>query len=313
MKNRLTLFVGILILLVLLAKMFMFQVRYDQWAVVSTLGRTTEASVKREPGLYFRWPPPIQSVTEYSRLVQIMDNVAEELQTQDKQVIIVKTFLAWRIVDPQKFFEKVGRNIEQGQAKLRPLARGIPKVVLGGYKFSDMVNMDPDKVKLAQIEKIAREQLQEQVSRNAFGLEIEHLGIRRILVPEQVTQSVFQRMIGERQRLAQGAKSSGEAEARRITEEAQQISEQILSFAESVASTIRLEGDAEAARYLDPFAEDPSLANFLRWTETLGKILKHRTHFVLSTEQVLSPEYLLGANKHALVDPALADPHRAEH
>ncbi len=100
--------------------------------------------------------------------------------------------------------------------------------------------------------------------------------------------------------MAADARTSGEAEAKRITGEAEQISNQILSFANRLAGAIRLEGDIEASEYLEPFKQDPSLANFLRWTEEVEKMLKHRTQFVLSAESILSPHHLLGATEHAL-------------
>ena len=156
---------------------------------------------------------------------------------------------------------------------------------------------------MAQMEEEATRHVADRVKQDAMGLSVQRMGIRRILVPEKVTEKVFERMKQERERLAESAKASGEAEARSITAKATQIREQILAFADRFAGAIRLEGDAEAAQYLTQFKKDPELATFLRWTEALERMLKHRTTFVLSTEQVLSPKHLLGARDHAMVHP----------
>ena len=196
------------------------------------------------------------------------------------------------------FMQKVG-SVENARTRLSPMVRDS-RSVFSKYDFEAMVNADSSKVKLDQMEDELKQQIVDAVSKDKMGLSVHRVGIRRILVPETVTGKVFERMKQERERLAESAKAAGEAEARSTTAKASQIREQILAFAERFAGAIRLEGDAEAAQYLTQFKEDPELATFLRWTEALERMLKHRTTFVLSTEQVLSPNHLLGAHEHAL-------------
>ena len=301
MKNKLTLLIGVLVVIVLLAYMFVFQLRDDEWAVVSTFRSADTSNVKTAAGLHFKWFPPIQTVTKYSKLVQMMDDELEAVATRDNHVVIVKTYLAWRIADPLAFLRSV-TTVDRAKARLGIMMRDV-RGVFSRYDFNDIVNPDPTQVKLAEMEDEATKVLSQLVGREDLGLTIERLGIRRIVVPEQVTERVFERMTQERERLAAEATTSGEAEAKRITEEAEQIKEQILSFADRFAGAIRLEGDIEASKYLDPLGENPELANFLRWTEALETMLKHRTTFMLSTEQVLSPQRLLGAREHALKEP----------
>ena len=298
MKNRMLLLVGVVVVAVLLARMMIFQVRFDEVAVKTTFRHADNSSVKTENGAYFRWPPPIQKVTKYSTLNQLLEGEPEEVSTRDSHVVIVKTFLVWKIDDPLLFMQKVG-SVENARTRLSPMVRDS-RSVFSKYDFEAMVNADSSKVKLDQMEDELKRQIVDAVSKDKMGLSVHRVGIRRILVPETVTGKVFERMKQERERLAESAKASGEAEARSTTAKASQIREQILAFAERFAGAIRLEGDAEAAQYLTQFKEDPELATFLRWTEALERMLKHRTTFVLSTEQVLSPNHLLGAHEHAL-------------
>ncbi len=298
MKNKLTFLVGVLVVLVLLAYMFMFQVRYDEVAVVSTFRSADASSIQSEPGLYFKWFPPIQTVTKYSTLVQMMDDQLETVATRDNHTVIVKTYLAWRIDDPLAFLRRLN-TVDRARARLGKMMREV-RSVFSRYDFNDMVHTDPDRVKLAEMELEATRVLAEKVDREDLGLKIERMGIRRIIMPSKVTERVFERMKQERERLAAKATTSGEAEAKRITQEAEQIREQILSFADRFAGTIRLKGKIEAVKYLEHYREDPELANFLRWTEALETFLKHRTTFFLTIDHVFSPERLLGATEHAL-------------
>src|SRR5687768_6368194 len=109
MKNRLTLVIGILVVLVLLAYMFMFQVRYDEVAVRTTFDRAEQDDVlnegdTEEAGLKFRLPPPIQRVHTYPKRLQILDDPIEERLTKDNYSVLVRTYLAWKIDDPLAFF-----------------------------------------------------------------------------------------------------------------------------------------------------------------------------------------------------------------
>lgn len=310
MKNRMLLFVGVVVLAVLLACMVIFQVRFDEVAVVTTFGRAGSSSVKRDSGAYFRLPPPIQQVTKYSTLNQLLEDNLEEVSTRDNHVVIVKTFLVWKIDDPLVFMQNVG-SIANARTRLSPMVRDA-RGVFSRYDFDAMVNPDPTKVRLEHMEDEATKLITTRVSQDAMGLSVQRMGIRRILVPERITEKVFERMKQERERLAESAKASGEAEARSITAKATQIRDQILAFAERFAGAIRLEGDKEAAEYLTHFKKDPELAIFLRWTESLERMLQHRTTFVLSTEQILSPNHLLGASEHAMKDVTLDAPSSTE-
>lgn len=308
MKNRMLLLVGLAVMAVLLARMVIYQVRFDEVAVVTTFGRAGSSSVKTDSGAYLRLPPPIQQVTKYSTLDQLLEDELEEVSTRDHHVVIVKTFLVWKIEDPLVFMQNVG-SVDDARLRLTRMVRDV-RGVFSQYDFDAMVNPDPKKIMLEQMESEATDLIAASVAGDGMGLSVQRLGIRRILVPEKVTEKVFERMKQERERLAESAKASGEAKARSITAKATQIKAQILAFADRFAGAIRLEGDKEAAQYLTQFKKDPELATFLRWTEALENMLKHRTTFVLSTEQVLSPNHLLGAHEHALTTGATSNSER---
>lgn len=296
MKHPFTILVAGVIVAILLAYMFCFQVRYDQVAILTTFDKATEptyapdgktivspGSLRLEAGLYPRWPWPIQQVTTYPKLLQITEAPFEELQTVDHYAVVMRVYVIWKIQDPLAFFVKL-QNIRQAEDRLGSLIREL-KSVISEHRFDELVNTDANKLQFSEIEKESKERLQAAVDAQGYGMKIEHVGIRKMVLPEKVTEKVFARMKKNREALAQQARSEGESRALGITSEAEAAKDRILGFAENRALAIRTEGDRAAAEYYGSFAKDQKLAIFLRQIEALRKMLPHNTTFVLPAEQ----------------------------
>lgn len=312
MKNKLALVVGVGVLLILLVYMFTFQVRYDQVAVLTTFdaakepqldpqtgeialaadGRPVDAgSLIVEPGLYFKAPWPIQKVYGYSTQLQLLEDRPQELQTADGAAVIVKMYLAWRIEDPYAFFRSL-TTIDSAQKRLETMLRNLTGVV-SRYNFDQLVNTDPQRLKLREIEQEAADQLREQLARiqPGYGIRVEQVGISRIMLPEATTQTVFELMRKTRERMAEKALAEGRSQATTITSRAESASERILAFAQGRAQSIRDEGNREAAQYFAMFSDDTEFAVFLRQMDALRQMLSHNTTFILDANSLwfLSP------------------------
>ncbi len=292
MKNTLILFVGLLVALFLVLSMLLFQVRYDEVAVRTTFGGATEESVIHDAGLYFRLPPPIQQVHTYPKRVQLLEDETEEIQTKDGYSVILRTYLAWRVDQPLDYYRRV-ENVEE---QVRPLLRNL-KTIVGRYNFDDLVNTDQSKLKLQEIEEEALKDISAHLSSQNYGIVAEHFGIRRLMLPQEVTQKVFDRMRQARMTMAQRARSEGEEQSVAIRSKADATRQIILAFAENRAQAIRTLGDLEAAEYYKAFQADQDLAIFLRKIETLGKILPHNSTFVLDASQLGIEDLLTGGQK----------------
>ena len=285
MKNRFSVFVGVLIVVVLLGYMFAFQVRYDQAAVLTTFDKATESAVKRDAGLYFKLPWPIQKVNTYSTLTQLLEHRLEQVATGDGKSVVIKTYLAWRVADPLAFFIKL-QNKASAEGKLAPLLSEEVSGTIGRYRMDQLVNTDSDSVKLAQIEAEALASMSQRLSSLDYGIEVRQVGIRRLVLPEENTSQVFETMRQTRQRLASKSRVLGEAQAEAIKSQAESARRRILAFAQRRAQAIRAQGDKEAAEYYNTFRQDESLAIFLRRIQTLKSILPHNTTFVLDANQL---------------------------
>lgn len=302
MKRIRKLSIGLALLLVLTGSMVCYSVQYNQTVIVTTFGRADEQSVKNRDGtgagLHLKWPWPVQEVARvYESRVQVLDDRLEEQQTLDKQDVIVNAYLAWRITDPLPFYRTLN-SAEQAERQLRDRLRDA-RAQIGNYTFDQLTSLDPERLKLAEAEAAIQRRLQEEVQRQGYGVRIEAVGIKQIVLAEPVTQKVFERMRANRQRLAQRARSEGDAAASDIRAKARSAEQRVLAFAERRAEAIRAEGDAAAAEQYKVFAANEEFAVFLRKLEEYKRVLKHNTTFLMDARcgpfDLFAPALLPGA------------------
>ena len=284
MKNSFTILMGAVIAAALLSYMFLYQVRYDQVAVRTTFDKADAGSVQTDPGLKFRLPWPIHKVTHYSKRLQLLEDTVEELQTADGKSVIVKTYLTWRIENPLDFYVTL-KDPAEAQRQLSSRLREI-RGLISRYRLDELVNLDKNAIKLAEIEDQAKATLEKSLAQSGYGLKVESVGIYKIVLPESTTQKVFETMITTRERLSENALQEGQAQASAIRSEAESARERILAFAERRAQTIRSKGDREASKEYESFAANEDFAVFLRKVEALKKMLDHNTTFVLSADSL---------------------------
>jgi len=280
MKN-VTITIFIVLLFIVLALVFtMFQVRETESALVLTFGKATRQIT--EPGLYFKWPPPIESVQKFDSRARGLVAELGETPTKGAVPIIVNTFIVWRIAEPLAFFNAVG-TISDAESKLLSQISDTQNKVIGRHEFSEFVNSDPAKIKFDDIEKEMLAEIQKAV-RSDYGIEIKSLGIRQLKISEDVSKAVFERMKAERNRRTEGTIAEGSAASKKIVTDALSMQTELLAAAEARAKAIRAQGDAEAAQYYKLLEQDPQLAMFLRDIDALKRILEQRSTVVISAD-----------------------------
>ena len=286
MRNLTTLIIAVIIVLVLACYMFFFQVSYDEHAVITTMGKAeaptyqdgeivNTGSLITDPGIRFKAPWPIQQVYRYPTKIQLLEQEFAQFQTRDQFSVILKTYVTWRIVEPYRFF--VAHKTEQ--AATEKLSNQVQDLlgIISEYDFEQLVNLDPAQLALDEIETRMTERLREEMSRLNYGIYIEQVGIRRLILPESTTEKVFERMRTTRETLAAAAEQEGENRATGIRADAERIKGQILAFADNEAKTILAEAKQEQAQQFDLFNENPELAIFLRKVDTLKQTLPGST------------------------------------
>ncbi|MEM7680927.1 MAG: SPFH domain-containing protein [Planctomycetota bacterium] len=289
MNKLLTMVVALVILVVLGYTMATYTVRYDETAVRTRFGKVLGggASLVTQPGLYLRWPSPVDEVRKYPKTLQHVRHEPREIQTRDGFAITVRSFVTYRVTDPLRFFVSVEEQTLGSfeDRKLRPAMDEI-KSVIALREFAQLVNPDPEKVELDALEAECLAQLQQRVAAGDYGVEIVSFGVERLLFPQEITQDVTNRMVAVREALASNIRSEGETRAQNVRTRAEQIASRIQEFAKRRADAIVAEGEETANERLKVFDENPKLAAFLLQVETLKSVLtRGTTTYILGPEQ----------------------------
>ncbi|HLO42615.1 MAG TPA: SPFH domain-containing protein [Phycisphaerales bacterium] len=291
--NRLVVIVlAAVVLLALVSYTSTFTVRYTEAAVLTSFGRATEADVKLEPGLYFKRPYPMQSVTKYDSRQRFLQTVSETQQTADSRQIIVEAFCTWRVSDPLRFFQKfssAGERPEEHYRRAEEALRGLLRSSLGSvsqFRMDELFTAAPGGTKLPELEKKVMEQIVAKGPTGQgiaeLGVTVVEVGINRVRLPEDTTKAVFEAMGQNRDRLAKDIEAKGEAVAAAIRAQAESDAQRIKAFAERRAQEIRAAGDFEAAAILKQMNTNQELAVFLKNMELIRDMVGgNRTTLVL--------------------------------
>jgi membrane protease subunit HflC len=281
-RNPLTLIIGLLLILIFGLWLFVFQVRTTEVAVVTTFGNPTRSITNA--GAYFKAPWPIQKVWPLDKRVQNFEDKLTEGLSRDNFNLLTSVYVGWRITAPTAFFPKFASSanpIGEAERQLGQLLGNAKSAVIGKHPLSDFISATDNGTNFLAIESEILAALQSQVRTNNWGLSIEFLGLKKLQLPPNVSQSVFERMTSERKVLADQLQYEGEAKAQEIRSTAELKAKQMLIAAEAQATEIKGQGEAEAAKSLKVFQQDPELASFLFRLNALEGATKDRTTLVI--------------------------------
>lgn len=271
---------GALLLLLFALTQVMAIVREGETAVLTTFEQPRRTLDR--PGLYWRWPWPIQRLYRFDARVRVLEGTFEQTLTRDGKNVVVMLFAGWRIADPLRFLERVG-GVTQAELNLNGLISNYKNAALGRRPFAALVNTDPKALQFDEIESEILAAVQAE-ARERYGVVVEFIGIRKLALPEAITEKVFERMRAERKEAAERYRAEGEGEAMAIRADADSRRDQRLAAAEAEARRLRAAGDAAAAEYFQTFARDPELAIFLRKLEVLYETLSTNATVIVGAE-----------------------------
>lgn len=297
MQRILIIAIALVVAAALLAFTMTLTVRFTESAVVTTFGKASaESTYVDRPGLKFKWPYPIQAVTKYDTRIRLVSTRSETQQTADNRQIVVESFCTWRVADPLLFFQRFSNagdreedHFRQAEVILRSNLRSAVSEV-SRYSLGELFTPDEATSKLPELEQRILSALRAGAGAGdqggalaLLGIEVQEIGLSRIILPDETTKAVFAAMESERAALVTQEESRGNAEAQSITTRAQSNAERIRSFAERRAAEIRRQGDEEASQWVARMNQNPDLAVFLRNVEMLREVMTRRATLVLST------------------------------
>lgn len=255
------------------------------------------------PGMKFK-VPFIQTANYFDKRYLEWDGDRNQVPTKDKKFIFVDSYARWQITDPLQFFKRL-RDERGAQSRLDDILDGETRNAIASQDLVEVVrstNRDPNadattiEVIEDSLERIAvgRDSIQVQIQKLAnerasdLGLAILDFRFKRINYVEEVRQTVYDRMISERNRIADKFRSEGQGEAARINGEKERELKSIQSEAFRKAQEIKGRADAEAANiYANAYDQSNSsreLYSFIRSMEAYQNVFDNQTSIILSTD-----------------------------
>ena len=256
MKALRTLIIPVLVVTVFAISQSVYVVKETERAVKLEFGAVVEADV--EPGLHFKIPI-VNSVTKFDARILTLDAAPQSYLTSEKKALTVDSFVKWRVSDVEKYYTTTGGDEERLRRLLIQRVDAGLRNEFGSRTVNEVVSGERDELmdKLTlQLNSIALDEL---------GVEVIDLRVKKIDLPPEVSDSVYNRMRTERERLAKELRAQGNEVAEKIRATADKEKTIILADAYRQAEEIKGNGDAIAtSTYANAYSKDPEFYDFTR-------------------------------------------------
>ena len=288
MNNRMGIMLAGVLAAVVLISMALFTVDQRERAIVFQLGEMKE--VITTPGLHFKWPF-IQNVRYFDARILTLDTPdAERYITSEKKNLLVDTFVKWKINDTRQYYISVGDEV-QAQTRILQTVNATLREEVGKRTVHEVVSEDRDSIMTS-----VRERANQDAKK--IGVEIIDVRLKRVDLPQEVSESVYKRMDAERKSVANQLRSEGFSEAERIRAEADKEREVIIANAYKEAQRLKGEGDAKAAAaYAQAYSQNAEFYAFYRSLEAYRSSFKDRSDLLVLEPNSEFFKYLKGAGK----------------
>lgn len=244
------------LVLVLIGSKSLYIVKETERAVLLKFGEIVNADV--EPGLHFKFPL-INVVRKFDSRVVTLDTRPQAYLTLEKKRLIVDSYVKWRVAEVQKFYTATSGDEFRAAELLSTRVEGELRNQFGERTLTEVVSGQREEVMADVIAKLSA------LTQSELGVEVVDVRIKRIDLPAEVSNSVYERMRTERERLARELRSRGKELAEGIRADADRQKTVIEAEAYRESELARGEGDANAARiYADAYSQDPEFYSFHR-------------------------------------------------
>ena len=237
----------------------MFVLDKGEYAIVKQFGEVV--AIHDQPGMKVK-VPFIQSVDTLPNKVLVYDLPISEVITKDKQTMVADSFALWRISDPKKFIASLNGSITTATGRIEYLVYNAMKNEISSRTQNEVVS-DRTGELARDITDTARPNFSQ------YGIELLSVETKHLDLPYDNKESVYKRMIAERNNISATYTAEGEKEATIITNEAAKDAAVLLATAKAQAEQLRAEGEAEYMRILSEAYNNSSKAEFYEFVRSL--------------------------------------------
>ena len=244
--------------------------------------------VLTEPGLAWKAPAPLENRIDVDLRLRTTSSGLQDVGTRDGLRILVQAYVAWQVPgDPdhiRQFLRAVRNRPEIAAEQLRSFVGSSLEITASNFDLANLVNTDPKKIQLAQLEHQLRERLDEQALK-VYGITVRQVGIERLTLPAETLNATVERMKAERATVATERSAEGQRVAAEISSNAARDARVLIAKAKAEASEIEAKARVEAADiYGKAYRADPELYTLLRSLETLDQVIDSNTKLILGTD-----------------------------
>ena len=265
-------------------------------AIVSRFGEVLKDNVDGTPvtrvygpGLHVKIPM-IDKIRYLDARIQTLDGAADRFVTSEKKDLMVDSYVKWRIQDFEKFYLSTNGGLKSNaEALLQRKINSDLRTEFGKRTIKEIVSGISED---SNTEGSSRDELQRLALQNAaksaedLGIQVVDVRVKQINLPNNVSNSIFQRMRAERQAVAKEHRAKGKEEAEKIRARTDANVVVTLANARRQAEIVKGQGDATAAKiYADTYKKDPEFYSFLRSLDAYKASFSGK-----SDVMVLSPE-----------------------
>ena len=279
------------LLLVILAANSMYTVQENEYAC--TFRMSKYVSTTQSAGLHFK-VPFIDSVKYFSKATMFYDIPPSEVITSDKQNMTVDCYVLWKIQDPELFNKSLTGNAEAEQ-RLDAITYSQLKIAMGSLAQADIINME-DGAKRNEIYDGIAAAVNEEAAN--YGISVVDVKIKRFDLPESNLNAVYNRMISERNQMAEKYTADGNKEASLIRNDVDKEVNIRISNAQAEAAKLEAEGEAEYMRLLAAAYDTAGKKEFYEFTlalQALKDSLNGTEKTIILDENSALAQILMGA------------------
>ncbi len=306
MNKFLSIFALLIFPVILLAVQSFYRVDETEQVIITQFGKPV-GKIISDSGLKLKIPF-IQKVNRIEKRILLWDGAANDMPTKDKLYITVDTFGRWKIKDPLQYFLRL-RDERSAQSRLEDILGSETRNAVAKHELIEIIRTTKDRKPevdpLLEIAKIStllpilrgRRQVEKDIYTAAsnklseFGIELLDIRFKRVNYNESVRQKIYQRMISERQQIAERFRSEGAGEANKIIGNKEKDLQEIESEAYKTIQTIQGDADAKAteiyANAYNKSKESRALYDFVKTLETYRSVVDNKTTLVMTTDSAL--------------------------
>ena len=287
------LWIVIVLALVVVALSSFYTVRENEYACIVRFEKIIDTV--DSAGLHFK-VPFVDSVKYFTKATQLYDIPPSEVLTSDKQNMTVDCYILWSIDQPKLFYQTLG-STSVAEQRLDALTYNELKTVMGTLAQADIINMEDGSKRNEIYENIASDV--DELART-YGIRVEDVKIKQFDLPESNLNAVYNRMISERNQMAEKYTADGNYEASIIRNDVDKKVNILVSDAEAEAAKREAEGESEYMRLLAEAYDSQDKKEFYEFTlalDALKQSLKGSEKTVILDGNSKLAQILMGAEE----------------